>query len=416
MEIDPNRLQADIEATAQFGAIETAEGRGRTLLTGTEADEQARDYLVDRLEAAGLSVSVDPVGNIVGRWVPDGADADAAPVAAGSHLDSVPEGGIFDGPLGVYAALESVRAIRESDRQPTRPIDVVSFTEEEGSRFARPLLGSKVAAGRAGVDETLSLTDDDGVSVGAALADIGYRGTDRLDASEWTAWLELHIEQGTRLEAAQIPVGTVSTIAGITHCRADIHGAANHAGTTPMTDRTDALVAAAEFVRDVERIGREAVHSGNETAVATVGRMDVSPNGTNVVPGRVTVDIDIRAATAESIAAMVDRVRESLARIEADRRVDTEFDRYFDVQPTPLSDRCRTAIREAGERTDTATTTLHSGAGHDTMEVARVTDAGLLFAPSRNGISHNPLEWTDWDDCAQATTVLAAALARLAQH
>jgi len=416
MEIDRDRLQADIESTGEFGAIDIANGAGRTVSTGTEADRHARQYFVERLEAANLAVRVDAVGNIVGRWAPDSVDPNAAPVAAGSHLDSVPEGGIFDGPLGVYGALESVRAMQDADVRPNRPIEIVSFTEEEGAQFGRPLLGSKVAAGRASIEETLALQDDEGTTLEAALDAIGYQRTGRIDASDWAAWLELHIEQGTRLESRDIPVGIVSTIAGITHCTVEIVGEANHAGTTPMGDRADALVAAAEFIRDVERIGNEAVEDGRETAVATVGSVDVSPNGTNVIPGRVVLGIDIRDVTVESISAIVERARECLARIERDRPIEADFERHFDVKPTPMAERCRTAIREAGERTDIATTGLHSGAGHDTMEVAHVTDAGLMFAPSRDGISHNPREWTDWSDCELATTVLATALKELASR
>jgi N-carbamoyl-L-amino-acid hydrolase len=421
MEVDRERLRADIEGTAEFGDVEAEEGRGRTVLTGTEPNREAREYLVDRLEDAGLDVRIDAVGNVAGRWTPESADPEAAPVAAGSHLDSVPEGGIFDGPLGVYAALEAVRAMQDAEIEPPRPIEVVSFTEEEGQRFASGLLGSSVAVGERTVEEALALEADDGdgdaeesISLESALEEIGFRGEGRLDASEWDGWLELHIEQSGRLEDAEVPVGVVTAITGITHCEATIRGEADHAGATPMGDRTDALAAASEFVLDVEEAANEVVAADSGTAVGTVGSLDVRPNATNVVPGAVEAGVDIRDVEYDSMEIIVSSARESLARLERERGVETDFARPFDLAPTPMSDRVRAAAHDEGERTGIETLDLHSGAAHDTMHVADVTDAGLLFAPSENGISHNPKEWTDWDDCATAARVLAGSLADLA--
>jgi len=411
--VDADRLRADIEANAAFGRIDTAEGRGRTVLVGTEADRTARERLVDRLEAAGLAVAVDAVGNVAGTWTPPSADPEAAPVAAGSHLDSVPEGGIFDGPLGVYGALEAVRAMQDAGAEPERPVTVVSFTEEEGQRF-RGLLGSAVATGNRGIEEALAETDDDGVSLEAALEGIGFRGEGRIDAAGWEAWYELHVEQDTTLERAGVPVGVVTDITGITHCEAAVEGEANHAGATPMGGRTDALCAAAEFVLDVERAANGVVADASGTAVGTVGSLSVSPNATNVVPGRVEMGVDVRDVRYESMETIAAAARESLDRIGRERGVETEFARPFDLRPTPMSDRLREAAHAAGEAAGVETTDLHSGAAHDTMHVADATDASLLFAPSRDGISHNPREWTDWDDCATATRLMAGAIASVA--
>lgn len=414
MEVDRERLREDVERNGEFGRVETEEGRGRTNRPGTEANRRARQYFVERLEDAGLEVRVDAVGNVVGRWTPESADPDAKPVAAGSHLDSVPEGGIFDGPLGTYGALEAVRTMRELGIEPERPLVVVSFTEEEGGRFGSGMLGSSVATGRRSVEEALALEDEDGVTLEDALEEIGFRGQGRLNAAGWDAWLELHVEQGTRLESVDVPVGIVSDITGITHCSVTIEGEANHAGATPMGERTDALAAASEFVRDVERAAEEAVASESEGAVATVGSLSVAPNATNVVPGRVDCGVDVRDVDHGLMDALVDRARTSLARLERVRDVDCTLDREFDVEPAAMALRCRTAAREAAEADGITTMELYSGAAHDSMRVARVTDAGLLFAPSREGISHNPREWTDWNDCATATGVLCGALARLA--
>ncbi|WP_313695711.1 Zn-dependent hydrolase [Halorarum halobium] len=414
VQVDGDRLRADIEANAAFGEVEVAEGRGRTVRCGTEANRLARERFVKRLEDAGLDVTVDAVGNVAGAWTPASAGPDAAPVAAGSHLDSVPEGGIFDGPLGAYAALEAVRAMQDAGVEPARPLVVVSFTEEEGQRFAEGLLGSSVAAGERSLEDALALTDDEGVTLEEALTDVGFRGEGVLDASEWDAWYELHVEQDATLEDAEVPVGVVTDITGITHCEVLIRGEANHAGATSMVDRTDALAAAAEFVLDVESAANDVVETSSESAVGTVGSLSVSPNATNVVPGKVEAGVDVRDVDAESMETVVAAARDSLERLETERGVDTEFSRPFDLSPTPMSDRLRAAAHDAGEAAGIGTLDLHSGAAHDTMYVAGVTDAALLFAPSRDGISHNPREWTDWVDCADATRVMAGAMADVA--
>ncbi|MGM0604839.1 MAG: Zn-dependent hydrolase [Halobacteriota archaeon] len=412
--VDAERLRADIETMAEFGAIDRADGRGRTVLAGTEANGAARDYFVERLEAVGLDVSIDAVGNVTGRWCPPTADPDAGAIAAGSHLDSVPAGGIFDGPLGVYAALEAVRALQDAGVEPDRPIEIVSFTEEEGQRFSDGLLGSSVAVGDRTVDEALELTDAEGTTLDSALRSIGYRGEGVIAPEEWDGWFELHVEQDTKLERAAVPVGVVTTITGITHCAVSIEGEANHAGATPMGERTDALAAAAELVLDVESAANAVVESASESAVGTVGSLSVEPNATNVVPGAATLGIDIRDVEYESMETIVEAVETTLARLERDRGVRSTIDRPFDLRPTPMSDRLRALVHDAGDSAGIQTMDLHSGAAHDTMYVADVTDAVLLFAPSRNGISHSPLEWTDWEDCADATRVLAGAIARAA--
>jgi N-carbamoyl-L-amino-acid hydrolase len=413
--VDADRLWADLEANGAFGATvrDPPERWGRTVRCGTDANRKAREYLLERMAAADLDVRVDAVGNVAGRWSSESTDPSAAPIAAGSHLDSVPEGGIFDGPLGIYAALEAVRAMQDGVFEPQRPIEVVSFTEEEGGRFADGLLGSSVAAGVRSVDEALALEADDGTTLAAALEDIGFAGEGRLDAAEWDAWLELHVEQHTELESAGVPVGVVTDITGITHCEVTIEGDADHAGSTPMDQRTDALAAASEFVLEVERAAETRTET-DPAAVGTVGSLDVAPNATNVVPGEIEAGLDVRSTDYDSMEHLVGVAREELGRLEADRGVDTALERPFDLEPTPMAERCRTALHETGEAAGIETLSLHSGAAHDSMYVAGVTDAGMLFAPSREGVSHNPREWTSKADCADATRVLAGALAELA--
>ena len=412
--VDGERLQENIEVNGQFGHVETESGRGRTVLPGTFANKQAREYLVEQLRLAGLEVRIDPVGTIAGRYEPRGVDPDAAPVAAGSHLDSVPYGGIFDGPLGVYGALEAVRAINRADVDLARPIEVVSFTEEEGVRFTNGTLGSLVASRKVEPEAMLARTDDSGETLGSALEQIGFAGEDDIDATTWDAWLELHVEQGEQLTDADAEVGIVSSIAGIIRCKIEIDGRSSHSGTAWMDDRTDALVAASELVTTVERKGRElAARDGGET-VATVGELEVDPGAVNVVPGHATLRIDIRSTTYANMNSIMSSIEAELTRLEAKRDVETTLDRPYDIRPIRMSDRCRVGFADAAETVGARGISLHSGAGHDTMRIADVTDGGLLFAPSERGISHNPEEWTKWSDCTDAVRVLTDALVRLA--
>jgi N-carbamoyl-L-amino-acid hydrolase len=327
----------------------------------------------------------------------------------------VPEGGIFDGVLGVYSGLEAVRSLREMDADLDRPIEVVCFTEEEGGRFSNGVLGSSVASGKRTVEEALALEDDDGVTLEAALSDIGFRGTGRLDATAWDSWLELHVEQGERLQDAGAAVGIVSAITGTIRCAVGIEGEANHSGSTAMADRTDALAAASELVLEVEAATADVVTEYGDTVVGTVGKLDVTPNAINVVPGRVELGVDVRDVEYASMERIVGRVRDCLSTLEAERGVETTFARPYDIPPSEMSERCTAALERAVSTVDVPALSLHSGAGHDTMHVASATETGMLFAPSRGGFSHSPREWTDWSSCATATRVLTAGLANLAR-
>ncbi|ERG97157.1 Zn-dependent hydrolase [Haloquadratum walsbyi] len=413
LEIDREAIQNDLERSADFGMVDTDDGVGRTVLTGTPANFAARNYFVDRMITAGLNVSVDAVGNITGRWSPPECDDSANAVAAGSHLDSVPEGGIFDGPLGVYAALEAVRTIKRSDWNIDRPIEVVCFTGEEGTRFSDGVLGSSVAAGKQSVEQALSLSDGE-TTLEEALEDIGFQGDGRVDASKWDSWIELHIEQAKLLERAEEPVGVVSRITGTTRCHVRIEGEANHAGTTTMRDRDDALAAASELILTIESEAQDVANQESSTAVATVGSLNVEPGATNVIPGIVTLDIDIRDVERSSINRILQTIKDACESIRRNRGLTVSIETPYDIPPQPMTGRVRDALQDGAKRLDMDPPTLSSGAGHDTMQVATVTDAGMLFARSRGGHSHSPLEHTDWLDCAFATQVLTDALAELA--
>lgn len=411
--VNAERLRRDIERNGQFGAVATEEGVGRVVLPGTTANQRAREQLVDKMAVAGLSVDVDRVGNIVGTWVPDECRPTAAPVAVGSHLDSVPKGGIFDGPLGVYGGLEAVRTIQEADVTPDHPLAVVCFTAEEGTRFSDGVLGSSVAAGLLDSETALKLSDGE-VTLREALQEIGFHGEGRFDARDWHAWLELHVEQGTRLEQKGIQAGIVTAITGTTRLTGTIEGSAAHSGSTSMADRTDALAAASELVLEMEQAAATATDS--KTAVATVGELDVDPGVVNVVPGCVEFSIDIRDVEQASIDRLVEHAETTLDGLEADRGVTTTLERPYEITPTEMAPVCRDALHGAGRTLGIETLELHSGAGHDTMQVARATDVGLLFSPSRGGHSHSPREWTDWLDCAAAADVLATALLDIASR
>ncbi len=413
--VSGDRLRADIEANAEFGKLDVEAGRGRTVLPGTDANRRCRERFVDQLEAAGLDVRVDRIGNIVGRYTPPGADPDAAAVASGSHLDSVPRGGIFDGPLGVYGALEAVRALDDAGCELDRPIEVVSFTDEEGYRFDDSLIGSAVATGSHTPEDALALTDDDGERMGDVLDRIGFAGEGVLDASEWDAMLEVHVEQGTRLERAGVPAGIVTGIAGQTRCIVEITGETDHAGVTGMDERTDAMAAAAPLVTEIESVASE-LAAERGTTVATVGKLEVEPGAINVIPGQVTFSVDIRDTAIEVIETIFTAIESRLETLETDRGVETTLDQLYTVEPVPMADRCRDALATAAATGDVGSRSLHSGAGHDSMLVASVTDCGMLFVPSRDGRSHSPLEWSDWDDCTAGIRVLTGALASLASE
>ncbi|WP_266082350.1 Zn-dependent hydrolase [Haladaptatus caseinilyticus] len=410
MQIDAERLQRDLETNAQFGSVDVDDGHARTVLTGTEADKRAREYFVRRLREAEMDVRIDGVGNIVGRWVPETANPDSKAVATGSHLDSVPEGGIFDGPLGVYAGLEAVRTMQDANLAVRRPMEVVCFTEEEGQRFGVGALGSAVAAESLSIEDAHTLTDDQGTTLETALDSIGFLGEGRIHPEEWDSWLELHIEQDTRLEAENTSVGVVTAITGIARCTVSVTGEANHAGTTLMTDRTDALAAASTVVNEIETAAIQLNEQDAPTAVATVGSFEVSPGAPNVVPGRVDFTVDVRDISHKTMLDLIDRVQASLETVEAERGVETSFSLPRHRKPREMSQRCRRAVHETATEADISATDLHSGAAHDTMRLEPFTDVGLLFAPSTDGISHNPLEWTDWEDCANCTEVLANSL------
>ncbi|MFC7157459.1 Zn-dependent hydrolase [Halomarina halobia] len=404
--IRKDRLWDSIQTLGRIG--ETDDG-AMMRVTGSDADRRARDRVVEWFRAADMDVAVDPVGNVVARRA---GRVDAPPVVTGSHIDTVPAGGKFDGTVGVLGPLEIVRAWNAAGLETDRPIHVVVFTEEEGTRFGTGLLGSLVATGRLRTDDALALEDEDGVTLAETLREMGYDGRADLGLSDAAAFIEMHVEQGPVLDRSDTAVGVVETVAGITHHRVTFEGEADHAGNTPMEMRRDAYAGAAEFTLELERTARR--HAETSNTVGTVGKSTVAPNGTNVIPGRVDLGVDIRDTDGEHLRDAVSSAKDRAREIASRRELDCRWRSLLDVSPTAMSPeiirRLIGAVRDSGYDYRR----MLSGAGHDAMNVAAVAPTGLLFVPSRDGVSHSPAEYTSPEDLYAGTRVLEAALRDLA--
>lgn len=400
--IDKDRLWNSVQTLGAIGETNGAMMR----VTGTDADKRARDTLVDWFEEAGLDVSIDPIGNIIARRE---GRSDLSPVITGSHVDTVPRGGKFDGVVGVLGPLEVVRAWNDADVMTDRPIELVIFTEEEGTRFGTGLLGSFVASGKMELDSALALTDENGITVKEALQRIGYNGTGEIDLVDAAAFVEMHVEQGPILDDSDVAVGIVEAIAGITHHSVRFEGEANHAGNTPMDMRRDGLMGAAEFALTVEDITRDI---GEET-VGTVGKVSVLPNGTNVIPEEVTLGVDIRDIDGDRLKDALSRLRQRTEALTERRSLEFEWETLLDVSPSTMDPNVWTELISATEACEYDYVELLSGAGHDAMNVQEVAPTGMLFVPSQDGISHSPREFTSPDDLYRGTKVLGRALEAL---
>jgi allantoate deiminase len=372
---------------------------------GLSADEQrARELVGGWLSAKGARIRRDPAANLFARF---GGEGKA--ILVGSHLDSVPEGGRFDGALGVLCAVEALESLVEANVRLRRPVEVVAWADEEGARFGVGLFGSAAAFGRLapGIGER---RDRDGVSIAEALRALGERGDPaaaRRDPTELAAYLELHIEQGPRLETAGLPLGVVSDIVGIYHARVTMRGRADHAGATVMTARADALAAASEIVLTVERIAR-----ARPDSVGTVGEIAVRPGAKNVVPGECVFTLDLRAARDHD--GLVRDVLASVTSVAGSRGVAASIDELARVPVTALDPKIRELLRRATKRVGVDAPELVSGAGHDTQNPALSgVPAGMIFVRSTGG-SHTPREFASVDDAALGAQALANAIEELA--
>ncbi|WP_331232265.1 Zn-dependent hydrolase [Natronorarus salvus] len=405
--LNRDRLVETMKTQAEIGATP---GGGLRRLALSDEDKEVRDWFTDQLEAEGLSVRIDEFGNMFGRR--EGANPNAAPVLVGSHLDSQPYGGIYDGALGVVAALEFIRALNDADVETERPVEIVNWTNEEGSRFQPAMQGSGVWAGAHDIDEEYAKTDEQGNTLEDELKRIGYKGTEPAEPrEEYDAYLELHIEQGPYLEEGEHQVGVVTGIVGFVWGAITFYGEANHSGSTPMHYRSDALVGAADVITQVRRIPSML----GERTVGTVGFISASPNSINIIPGEVTFTFGFRDPSDGIIDEAYDRVLYE-AEMAAEREgLDWEFEERMHVSSVEFSDRCVDAVESTAAALDYDYRKIFSGAGHDASHTARVCDTGMVFAVSENGKSHSEAEYTSWDDCYVAANTLSNAAFDLAQ-
>jgi len=404
MRIDRARLQASIEELGRIGATERG---GLTRLALTDEDKRGRDLLVRWMREAGLRVSVDQMGNIFGERA---GQPGQPPVMMGSHADSVPTGGKYDGQLGVLCGLETIRVLNDHRVRTRHPVTLVIFTNEEGARFQPAMIASGVMAGKIPLEDAYNARDKDGLRLVDELERIGYLGSEPCVPRPIRAYLELHIEQGPFLEEEGLSIGVVEGIVAIAWSRVTIHGVQDHAGPTPMRIRHDALVAAAEVVGGVRAIAREI---GGEL-VTTVGNLTVTPNIPNAIPGRVTLSIDMRDpsdAALDRARGMLDRVvREACAR----EGVRYELEHYWRVPATPFSPDVVGAIERAARATGSGFRRILSGAGHDAQYMAAIGPTGMVFVPSRGGRSHCEEEFTPIEDIEHGANTLLGAAAELA--
>ena len=406
MQVDIHRIQRDIEAIAAFTSTP---GAGATRLSFSPEYRKACDYVAGEARKFGMTSRYDAVGNL--RMRLPGRSPEKPLVVAASHLDTVRNGGDFDGVLGVICGLEAVRALVESGEQPDRGIEVISFVEEEGTLFRCPLAGSKALTGFIGLDGLETVLSDDGESFLSAARRFGLEperlGEDLLAPEGIHAAFELHIEQGQILESEGFPIGVVDGIAGSDNYRVHLTGLANHAGTTPMRLRQDALAGAAEVILAVERLAARARHANT---VATVGRISCRPNSANVIPGEVDFSIDIRDVDEQAIEAASVAIHDAIGAIAEIRGLKCETVLTARSSPTRLSVDCAANLEAMAARAGQGFRKMHSGALHDAAMLSRVANVGLIFVPSRNGRSHCPEEFTDLRDMEPGANLLAQAI------
>jgi allantoate deiminase len=395
-------IATDLAEVSRFGG----EGTGLTRLAWTPELRGAYDWVGERLEELGLRVEVDAAGNLLGKWEAGSGRA----VVVGSHLDSVPRGGRFDGTLGVLSGLDAVRRLRRAGVEPRRPLWVAAWMDEEGSRFDAALMGSRAFAGE-DVTPLAGRRDAAGTTLREAMA-AWDRDADRAGEARAIdrvgAYLELHIEQGPVLERSGTDIGVVTAIVGLLGLRARFLGQANHAGTTPMEARRDALAGAARAVlwlRDMARAGAG--------ITANVGRIAVQPGAFNAIPGACEISVDVRADTAERMALLEPAVHGILSEAARAEDLELEVRETYRLAPVPLDAGLADVLDRAAAAEGATSVRMPSGAGHDAMVLAPHVPAAMLFVPSRGGVSHSPAELTTDGHCELGARVLAAALREL---
>ncbi|NCF80495.1 MAG: hydantoinase/carbamoylase family amidase [Proteobacteria bacterium] len=404
LHINTSRLMSRIDALGAIGA--TPQGGVRRLALSDD-DRAARDQVVAWMQSAGLRVEVDRIGNIFGTRP---GTEETPPVMTGSHIDSVANGGKLDGAYGVLAGIEVIETLNDAAVETTRPIVVCAFTNEEGARFQPDMMGSLVYAGGLALEDALSTSDGDGISVADELTRIGYAGNHDVGAMRPHAFVEVHIEQGPVLEAEAITIGAVENLQGISWTGVTITGQANHAGTTPMRLRRDAGFCAGaitSYVRDItQQLGAQ--------QVGTIGVIDLEPGIVNVVPGKSYITVDLRNTDNEQLKQAESLLDDFLEKLAASEGVEITSQRLARFDPVRFDDAIARRIENNAALLGLSCRRMTSGAGHDAQMVARLCPAAMIFVPSMGGISHNPAEHTDSDDLNAGANVLLHTLLDLA--
>jgi N-carbamoyl-L-amino-acid hydrolase len=400
--VDGPRLTRRLQELSRFGR-NAAGGIDRVAFS--DADIQAREWVKDLMRDASLEVVTDEAGNLVGHR--DGRETSRPPIVLGSHIDSVPNGGNYDGQVGSMGALEVATTLDDSGITTRRPLEFIVFTNEEEGKT-----GSRALAGELDPSE-MSLPTASGYTVGEGLRRVGG-DPDHLDRARRprgsiAAFVELHVEQGGILDAAKIDIGVVEGIVGIERWNVRVLGQANHAGTTPMGQRHDALVAASRFVDAVYRTARDA--SGGQ--VATVGRINVEPGAPNVIPGLAVLSLEIRALTMDGIDSLFDSLSKNATEIGEDTGTTFSFGRFYVSDAAPTDPRIQDVVEASAHELGLSTLRMASGAGHDAQSMARLGPVGMVFVPSIGGISHSPAERTAPDDVVHGADVLLSTLLAL---
>jgi beta-ureidopropionase / N-carbamoyl-L-amino-acid hydrolase len=401
LQINAQRLWDTMMETARIGA--TAKG-GIKRLTLTDEDRQVRDWFRAAAEAIGCTVTVDEVGNMFARRA--GRIEGLAPLCMGSHLDTQPTGGKFDGVLGVLGALEAMRTLHESGYETNAPIEIVNWTNEEGSRFAPAMLASGVFAGAFTLDYAYGREDRDGRTFGEELERIGYRGAEKAGGRKLGAMFELHIEQGPILEDEGKMIGVVTGVQGMRWYEVTVTGQDAHTGATPMHLRRNALLGAARVINAIDAIA----HAFAPDAVATVGLIENRPNSRNVIPGEVFFTVDLRHRDDAVLDKMETRMRGALPAILDPLKLTYEERLIWTSPAVRFAPELIQCVRQAAEKAGFATRDMVSGAGHDAVHVARVAPTTMIFVPCLNGISHNEAESTTFEQCAAGAQVLLDAV------
>ena len=401
LRVDGKRLWDSLMEMARIGATEKG---GVCRLALTDLDRESRDLFVRWCEEAGCSVTVDGIGNIFARR--PGRNGALKPVVTGSHLDSQPTGGKFDGVYGVLAGLEVVRSLNDAGYETEAPIEVAVWTNEEGSRFAPATFGSGAFVGAFDLEKCLETKDIDGKSAREELERIGYLGPEPVGRHPIGAYFEAHIEQGPILEAEDKTIGVVTGGQGQRWYEITVTGQEAHAGPTPMVRRRNALVGAARMIELVNRIGFDF----QPDACATVGMILNRPNSRNVIPGQVWFTVDLRHPDEARLAGMNDALREGCREIAAAAALDWEIEEIWTLPPTPFDSACVDAVERGAQEAGYSYRRMVSGAGHDALYVSRVAPTGMIFVPCEDGISHNEIENAAPDDLEAGCNVLLAAM------